>query len=134
MTGQSTRCDARPFLLAAPPPLTLVGIRDDLVRQSAQRAAEVKGYTVHAELDHTVTPSRHHELAELLAGYQPKISVDTLGGTNLQFAVTGQDIWQSVLAAMVALTNARCAPTALRIAIDEEAPSGRGRRGRRTRP
>jgi hypothetical protein len=107
---------AQPFHLPPPQPLTLLGVRDDLARQSSERAASVKGYLVHADLDHQHTAERGAELAEQLAGYHPAISPNTDGRTKMQLTVTGHDMWQAVLAAMVALTNADCAPTTMNIA------------------
>lgn len=87
------------------------------MHQSAHKATTVTDYRVRAELDPTVTPSRLNELAGLLAGYHPRISATATGGTRVEFVVTGHDVWQAILTAMVALSNARCSPTAVHAAL-----------------
>jgi hypothetical protein len=107
------------FRLAPPPaltPLAAVSDDDDRDHPGVQKATPLKDYIVHAELDRAVALSRQHELAELLQGHQPTISLNTDGGTEVRLAISGQDLWQSILEAMVALTNARCTPTVMRIA------------------
>ena len=114
-----------PFRLTPPAPLILTVPGDDSSDQAAQRATMVKHYTVRAELSQTLTPSRQDELTEILAAHQATISPNKDGRTDLKLAVSGHDIWQSILTAMVALTNARWEPIGLHIAqtdIPERSP------------
>ena len=75
----------------------------------------VKHYTVRAGLDRVLTPSRQEELAEILAGHEATFSANDDGGTDIRLAISGHDIWQSILTAMVALTNADWTPIGLQI-------------------
>ena len=112
-TLEAVPADAtRPMKIAA-------ASRGDVSDGAAQRATSMKQYTVRAELDQTLTAGSREKLAELLAGQQGTISPDNDGGTGIQVALCGHDIWQAILAFMVALTNANWTPISLHIAHTE---------------
>jgi hypothetical protein len=116
-----------PFRLTPPVPLKFAAAPgDDVSWETAHRATSMKRYTVRAELEQTVTAVGQVELAGLLAGQQATISPNNDGGTEIQVAVLGHDIWQAILAAMVALTNANWTPIVLHIAHADvpERPEG----------
>ena len=82
----------------------------------------MKHYIVRAELERVVTASHHDEIADLLAVFEPTITLDANGRTEVQLAMSGHDLWLSILKAMVALTNAHCALTAIHVTQAGECP------------
>jgi hypothetical protein len=103
------------FPSSAPPALVLDGVRDDLAHQAAERAASVKTYTVRVGLDPRTAGERHDELALHLADNEPILNLDASGPASVEFTLTGHDVWEVVLSAMVSLTNAGCMPVNMHI-------------------
>jgi len=110
-----------PTCQLAPPLLTLdLAAGDDRADRPALRATTVREFVVRAELDQAVTSSHERELSELLLGYQATICRTPNGRTEIQLLTPAHDVWQSILEAMVTLTNAGCAPTAIHVAQSDE--------------
>ena len=100
----------------APQPLQLApGLSSTRPAHQGRPISPLKEYIVRAELDQAPDPHQQNDLAELLTGHQVRIGRSPEGRTAIQLVLPGRDLWQSVLDAMVTLTNARCAPTALSI-------------------
>ena len=100
----------------APQPLQLAPAFSDTSQAHQGRPiSPLKEYIVRAELDQAPDPHQQNDIAELLTGHQVRIGRSPEGRTAIQLVLPGRDLWQSVLDAMVTLTNARCAPTALSI-------------------
>ena len=115
----------------APPLLTLDSAAgDDRADRPALRATTVREFVVRAELDQAVTSSHQRELTESLLGYQATIRVNLDGRTEIRLLTPAHDVWQSVLEAMVTLTNAGCAPTAIHVTQSDE----RGQTQETTKP
>jgi len=89
---------------------------DDVSHGAAQRATSMQQYTIRAELDQTLAAGSQEKLAELIPDQQGTIRPNHGGGTDIQVDLFGHDIWQAILAAMVALTNANWTPISLHIA------------------
>ncbi len=120
-----------PTCQLAPPLLTLeLAAGDDRADRPALRATTVREFVVLAELDQEVTSSHERELTELLLGYQATIRRNPNGRTEIQLLTPAHDVWQSILEAMVTLTNAGCALTAIHVAQSDE----RGRNQETTKP
>ena len=93
---------------------------DDRADRPALRATTVREFVVHAELDQTATSSHQPELAESLLGYRATIRVKPNGRTEIRLLTPAHDVWQSILEAMVTLTNAGYAPTAIHVTQSDE--------------
>jgi hypothetical protein len=111
MTANPTAPEPR-----APQPLQLAPASSDTGPPHQRRPiSPLKEYIVRAELDKAADTHQQNDIVELLAGHRVRVSRSPEGRTAIQLVLSGRDLWQSVLDAMVTLTNARCAPTALSV-------------------
>ena len=132
MTANPTTPEPR-----APRPLQLApDFSDASPAHQGRPISPLKRYIVRAELDQAPDPHQQDDIVELLAAHEARIGRSPEGRTAIQLVLSGGDLWQSILDAMVTLTNAHCAPTALSIVEagrHERFPRVDTRRGRTAR-